>query len=181
MPTGATTLRSLHDVGLAAWFGGSLMGAIGLNGGAATAKDPSERLRISSAGWGKWSPAQLAAIGAHAVGSVGMLAVDSGRVALQPGNKGPVVVKTVLTLVAAGASLASGIVGKRQAEHADEGAKGATEAAGWESSGLAAAQQQQKVLQWVTPVVTAVLIVLAAQQGEKQRVDKGVLARLLHR
>ena len=34
-----TLSRSLHDVGLAAWFGGSLMGAIGLNGGAAEAKD----------------------------------------------------------------------------------------------------------------------------------------------
>ena len=27
-----TLARSLHDLGLAAWFGGSLMGAIGLNG-----------------------------------------------------------------------------------------------------------------------------------------------------
>jgi hypothetical protein len=26
-----TLARSLHDVGLAAWFGGSLMGAVGLN------------------------------------------------------------------------------------------------------------------------------------------------------
>jgi hypothetical protein len=29
-----TLARSLHDVGLAAWFGGSLMGAVGLNGAA---------------------------------------------------------------------------------------------------------------------------------------------------
>lgn len=27
-----TLIRSMHDLGLAAWFGGSLMGAIGLNG-----------------------------------------------------------------------------------------------------------------------------------------------------
>jgi hypothetical protein len=30
-----TVARSLHDLGLAAWFGGSLMGAVGLNGAAA--------------------------------------------------------------------------------------------------------------------------------------------------
>jgi hypothetical protein len=30
-----TLARSLHDVGLAAWFGGSRMGAVGLNGAAA--------------------------------------------------------------------------------------------------------------------------------------------------
>jgi hypothetical protein len=29
-----TVARSLHDLGLAAWFGGSLMGAVGLNGAA---------------------------------------------------------------------------------------------------------------------------------------------------
>ena len=28
-----TVSRSLHDLGLAAWFGGSLMGAVGLNRG----------------------------------------------------------------------------------------------------------------------------------------------------
>jgi hypothetical protein len=27
-----TLSRSLHDLGLATWFGGSLMGAVGLNG-----------------------------------------------------------------------------------------------------------------------------------------------------
>ncbi|MET0589999.1 MAG: hypothetical protein ABWZ77_02380, partial [Naasia sp.] len=93
----------------------------------------------------------------------------------------PVALKTVLTLVAAAASLYSGLVGTRQAAHADEGAKGATEVGGGESPELASAQRQQKILQWIVPATTAVLLVLAAQQGEKQRVDTGVLARILHR
>jgi hypothetical protein len=33
-----TVARSLHDLGLAAWFGGSLMGAVGLNGAAGAAR-----------------------------------------------------------------------------------------------------------------------------------------------
>ena len=33
-----TVSRSLHDLGLATWFGGSLMGAVGLNGAAAAAE-----------------------------------------------------------------------------------------------------------------------------------------------
>jgi hypothetical protein len=157
------------------------MGAVGLNGAAATADDPRERLTISSAGWGRWAPIQLAAIGAHAVGAVGMLVVDSGRVATQPGNKGPVSLKTLLTLAAATASLASAVVGARQATHSDEGAEGATETGGWESPALASAQKQQKVLQWVVPALTGVVLVLTSQQGEKQRVDRGVVARLLNR
>jgi hypothetical protein len=39
-PTDNTVARTLHDLGLAAWFGGSLMGATGLNGAAAAVEDP---------------------------------------------------------------------------------------------------------------------------------------------
>ena len=44
-----TIARTLHDLGLASWFGGSLMGASGLNGAASVVEDPSQRLRRSAA------------------------------------------------------------------------------------------------------------------------------------
>jgi hypothetical protein len=43
-----TLVRSLHDLGLAAWFGGSLMGAVGLNGAAADVDQPAQRLRVAN-------------------------------------------------------------------------------------------------------------------------------------
>ena len=46
-----TVIRSLHDVGLAAWFGGSLAGAVGINGAAADVPDRNQRLRVANAGW----------------------------------------------------------------------------------------------------------------------------------
>ena len=91
-----TVFRSLHDLGLAAWFGGNLMGAIGVNKAAAEARDPFERTRLSAVGWGAWSPFQAAAIGAHLVGSVGMLVVDRGRTSTQKGARRNTVVKTAL-------------------------------------------------------------------------------------
>ncbi|WP_341622589.1 hypothetical protein [Streptomyces sp. B6(2022)] len=49
-----TVLRSLHNVGLAAWFGGSLMGAVGLNGAAKDQGDTWQaQARIASSGWAK--------------------------------------------------------------------------------------------------------------------------------
>jgi hypothetical protein len=39
-PTDNALARTLHDLGLAAWFGGSLMGATGVNGAAAVIQDP---------------------------------------------------------------------------------------------------------------------------------------------
>jgi hypothetical protein len=55
-----TMSRSLHDVGLAAWFGGSLMGAVGLNRAAAQVQEPTQRLRVANAGWNRWTPVNLA-------------------------------------------------------------------------------------------------------------------------
>jgi hypothetical protein len=44
-----TVVRSLHDLGLAAWFGGPPAGAVGFNGAAADLPDPKLRLRVANA------------------------------------------------------------------------------------------------------------------------------------
>jgi hypothetical protein len=51
--TDNTVARTLYDLGLAAWFGGSLMGAAGLNGAATAAEDPTQRLRVANSGWAR--------------------------------------------------------------------------------------------------------------------------------
>jgi hypothetical protein len=68
-----TALRTLRDVGAAAWFGGSLMGASGLNAAADEAA-PADRDRVASAGWARWTPFFRAAAATHLVGSLGVLA-----------------------------------------------------------------------------------------------------------
>lgn len=81
-----TVLRSLHDLGLAAWFGDSLMGAVGLNGAArAEGSTWESTTRIAASGWSDWSPVNATAIGAHLVGSSGLLAVNAARVVAQQG------------------------------------------------------------------------------------------------
>jgi hypothetical protein len=95
----------MHDLGLAAWFGGTLMGAVGLNGGTAQAKSPAERLRLSSAGWAKWAPVQLAAIIVHGIGGVGLIVGNKGRLAAQSEARTNTVVKLVITGLTGGASL----------------------------------------------------------------------------
>jgi hypothetical protein len=68
-----TLSRSLHDLGLATWFGGSLMGAVGLNGAAADVEEPKQRLRVANAGWDRWTPVNLAGIAAHVAGGAVLL------------------------------------------------------------------------------------------------------------
>lgn len=172
-----TAVRSMHDLGLAAWFGGTLMGAVGLNGAAAAARQPSERLRLSSIGWAKWAPVQLAALAVHGIGGVGLIIGNKGRLAAQGEARVNTVVKLGITIAAAGASLYSGLLGRKIAQHDDETAEGVTTPDAGSSAELAGVQRQQRILQWVPPLLTAVLIVMAAQQGEQQRPLAGLLQR----
>jgi hypothetical protein len=71
-------MRFLHDAGLAAWFGGSLMGAVGLNGASAESANPGERTHVSNAGWTRWTPINATAIVMHLVGSVALIVEQQG-------------------------------------------------------------------------------------------------------
>jgi succinate dehydrogenase/fumarate reductase cytochrome b subunit len=173
-----TFIRSLHDIGLAAWFGGSLMGAVGLNAAASTANDPVERLTISSAGWAKWAPVQLAALAAHGVGGIGLILANKKRIADQPDVRANTVAKFIVTGVAGAVTLYAAVVGKRMSDHSSEGAAGTTTPNSEASKELASAQQQQRILQWLIPATTAVLLILTSQQGEQQRPVAGVLRSL---
>ena len=170
-----TLIRSMHDLGAAAWFGGSLMGAVGLNGAADAAKDPTERTRLSSIGWAKWTPWQVAAVGVHAVGGVGLLITNRRRSRQQPGAHANNVVKMVVTGAAAGVTAYSGYLGTKIAKHSDEGAAGSVTPGATSSAELASAQRQLKVCQWAIPALTGTLVVLGAVHGEQQRGVAGLL------
>ncbi len=173
-----TLVRSMHDLGLATWFGGSLMGAVGLNGAAGAAHDPTERLRLSSLGWKRWSPVAAGAIGLHAVGGLGLIVANQGRIEQHGGTAANTGVKLALTVAAAGATAYSGALGRKVEQESDQGAQGATEPAGSASKDLAAAQKQLQVVQWVIPALTGLLVVLGAQQGEQQRPSQQLIGRL---
>lgn len=170
MGTRDTVLRTMHDAGAAAWFGGSLMGAVGLNGAAADAHDPTERTRLSADGWMRWAPVSAVAIGAHLIGGAGILWANKGRQFSQKGVGGNTIVKTAVTAAALGLSAYGAVLGAKVAKAADQApAEGATEPDASTPDDIAAAQRQLKVIQWATPVLTGTIVALGAQQGEMQR------------
>jgi hypothetical protein len=175
-----TVLRSMHDAGLAAWFGGSLMGAVGLNGAAAQASSPAERLQIASAGWDRWAPVNAAAIGTHLAGAAGILVSESGRVAAQRGVAAMSVVKTALTAAALGATAYSRVLGKKMEKADGTPTEGVTEPAAGTPEQVRGAQRQQRVAQWMIPAFTGALLVVSSLAGEQQKprsVLRGVAAR----
>ena len=181
MTTDNTVSRSLHDLGLATWFGGSLMGAVGLNGAAAQVEEPRQRLRVANSGWNRWTPVNLAGIAAHVTGGLILLGANKGRVASQEGVGQATVVKTALTGAALAATAWSRVLGAKLDQAGEVPVEGSTDPSGDTPEDVAKAQRQLKVLQWVIPALTGAVLVLNARMGEQQRpaqVSRGLLGRL---
>jgi hypothetical protein len=180
VPDRNTVVRALHDLGLAAWFGGSLMGAVGLNGAAEAEGGNLRTARIASNGWARWTPLNAAAIGAHLLGGAGVLLANRKRVVGQRGVGASTVAKALLTAAALGATGYSRVLGKK-IELASSPDPVHAEKADAVPVGVEQAQQQLRVAQWTIPLLTGALEVLNAVHGEQQRPEeqaRGVAQRV---
>jgi hypothetical protein len=164
-----TLSRSLHDVGLAAWFGGTLANAVALNPASAEAGSDSATGAVANAGWDRWTPVNAVAIGAHLVGSVGQLIGNSGRVAKQEGVGQMSALKTALTAAALGVTAYSRVLGKIVSQGGATPSKKATKPSKRARGEVAAAQARLDRLQWVVPALTGALVVVSSYAGEQQR------------
>ena len=169
-----TLIRSLHDLGAAAWFGGSLMGAVALNGASKDISNPAERSKVAASGWARWAPFSAVAIGAHLLGGGGLLVAHRDRVRSQTGVGANTAAKSVLTAAALAATAYSGLLGARLGRSGDVYTEGGTTPGDATPDDVAGIQQRLRILQWVTPVLTGALVVLGAQQGEQQRPDERI-------
>jgi hypothetical protein len=184
--------RSLHDIGLAAWFGGSLMGAVGLNGASNEVSDYRERTRVANAGWGRWTPVNAAAIAVHMFGATKLTTGNKGRIAAQKGVGSMAAMKGALTFAAGGATAYARILGQKvmdaeaeayqrdSAEQQGLAVEGATTPAPSTREDVAQAQRRLALLQWAVPALTGALLVLNARMGEQQRpteVVRGIAGR----
>lgn len=164
-----TLAHFLHDAGLAAWFGGSLMGAVGVNGAAADVDDPRQRARVANAGWNRWTPVNALAIGAHLVGGFQLLKENKGRVATQKGVLANTNTKLALTAAALGATGYARLLGKKMAAAGDVPVAGGTDSLASTPPEVAQAQKQLAALQWAIPALTGAMLASSALHEEQQR------------
>lgn len=179
-----TLARTVHDVGLATWLGGSLMGAVGLNAAAAHATEPTERLGIANKGWARWTPVNAAGIGAYIVGSLVLTGANTGRLVAQKGVGRAAVAKSVLTAITLAATAYSRVLGQRLMEQEKTPVADGTTPTPETPAEVARTQRQLKVLQYAIPVHVAGLVTLSALMSEQQRTTQvvgGVARRLLPR
>ena len=175
----STTARATHLLTNAAWFGGSLMGAVALNPAAREGDDSHERAEIADEGWSRWGPVQGAAIGLHLLSGIAIVADNRRRVVAHPPTTTAVVLKTALTGLAVAASAAAYRSG---AELGDALVSADRDAAARRR--VRSLASRMRWLQWATPAATAGLLVLDAYLGEQQRGVPGLLdraSRIVHR
>ena len=177
-------IHFLHDVGAAAWFGGSLMGATSLNAAASQLDDPTERARASTAGWSRWAPVNTAAVAAHVVGGTGLIVTDWSRVRTQEGVGRSTAIKTGVTGAALGVAVWSAALNRKMAAAGPVPVRGATEPGASTPPDVAKTQQQLKLVQWLNPLLAGAIVGLGAWHEEQQRagqvlpgVVKGVSSR----
>lgn len=167
----SSTVRATHLVTNAAWFGGSLMGAVALNPASREPDTERERVEVSGTGWERWGPVQGAAIALHLVSGLAILADNRNRVTAHPPTTAAVVVKTLVTGAAVAASAAAYVVGSRLGDASGEdGHPRDPEAA-------ESARRTLSWLQWTTPALTGAMLALDAHLGEQQRGAAGLLDR----
>ncbi len=167
----STAVRSTHLVTNAAWFGGTLFGAVGLNPAARRPDTERERVEVAGTGWEKWGPVQGAAIGLHLLSGLAIVADNRSRVVAHPPTTVAVVAKTALTAAAVASTAAAWLYGDRLGKASGED--------GHPRDPEAAEESRRKLawLQWATPALTGSLLVLDAQLGEQQRGFAGLLDR----
>jgi len=166
----STFVRATHVLTNAAWFGGSLAGAVALEPTGRTSDDARDGAEITDEGWRRWGPVQGATIGLHLLSGLAILADNRRRVVGHPPTAAAVVLKTALT---GAAIMVSAEAYRSRAELGD-----ALEHAQRDPAVQDKARQlsrRMSWLRWTTPATTAGLLVLDAYLGEQQRGVAGLL------
>lgn len=197
MSTSQLAWRTLHDVGLATWFGGSVFGSVALPREPSQLPTdlhvaPAEKKRkdpdaasdvlsaVESATWTRWQPVLAGSVIAHLVGGAGLLAWNWQRHRHQQGVATTTVVKTAVTAAAIGLTVGAAIDGmkaERLREQAENGGDGPDVRRSRERIA-----KRMRVVGPLIPATTGALLVLGALESEEQQprsIAEGVLHKTL--
>jgi hypothetical protein len=181
--------QAVHDLGSALWFGGSTMGVLGVNSSGRDLKDGADRIRVASAAWGRFAPAQWAGVTATLLAGLQLTRTGKGRIALQKGFGTVGTAKAALAVAGAAATAYAAFCGKRIADAAAEAERSgepvdvidATTPTERTPERIAKWQRQQRLVQYAGPVLAGANIAAGSYLVQSYRTGatlKGILARL---
>jgi hypothetical protein len=167
-----------------------LVGVIGVNSAGRDLKDGADRIRVASAAWGRFAPAQWAGIAATLAAGLQLTRVGGRRIAFQQGFGTAGATKAALAVAGAAATAYATYCGKKIADAtADVERTGgpvdvvdATTPGPQTPEQIAKWQRQQRVAQFAGPILAGADIAAGSYLVQSYRsvaTAKGVLGRLL--
>jgi hypothetical protein len=172
-----TFIRAANELSLAVWFGGSLMGATGVERGASVADG--DKHRVEARAWSAWQPVQVAAIVTQLASGAALTLANRDRVVGQRGVARASAVRTGLTGAAIAMTILAARTGRKVAAEAPDGADRAD---GTDGGAPEAGERRLRMAQWMVPALTGAMVVMDAFMGEQQRphqVVRGTIERIL--
>lgn len=118
----ANVTRAAHDVGLAAWLGGSMFAKFAMNPSLSRISDPAERGSVANAAWNGYNVVNAAGLGAAALGWTAARLTETEDAELTGAEKSLSLAKDGLMAVAVVTGVANGIQGARLVKQAPGGA-----------------------------------------------------------
>jgi hypothetical protein len=181
--------QAVHDLGSALWFGGSMMGVVGVNKAGRDLTQGIDRIRVASSAWRRFSPFQWAGVGATVLAGSRLTQVGGRRLALQQGFASVGALKAGITVAGALGTGYAAFCGRRIAKLSEEAqahgdpveVRDATVPAPSTPAPIAKWQRRQRFAQVVVPVLAGANIVCGSWLVQSYRsvtTLKGVTRRL---
>jgi len=157
--------QAVHDLGAALWFGGSVMGAAGVNKSGGDLRDGLDKVRVAGSAWQRFAPAQWAGIAAVLGAGARLSAADSDRLVAQHGWARAGSTKAAVAVAGAAATAYAAYTGQKVGKLAEQqGAALQVQDANTPSAQtppeLAAWQKKQRAAQYLVPLLSGANIVL---------------------
>ncbi len=182
--------QAVHDLGAALWFGGSVMGAAGVNKSGADLRDPLDKIRVAESAWSRFAPAQWAGIAAVLLAGARLTSESSSRLAAQHGWARAGGTKAAVAVLGAGATAFAAYSGQKVGQLAEQAQQSGQQVDVQDanvpgpqtSPELATWQQRNRVAQYLVPLLSGANIVLNAYLVQTYRpgaAARGVARRLL--
>lgn len=118
----ANTTRAAHDVGLAAWLGGSMFAKFAMNPSLSKISESTERGEVANAAWNGYNLVNAAGLGAGALGWAAARVTEAEDAELTGAEEKLSLAKDVLMAAAVVTGILNGVQAGRLAGQAPEGA-----------------------------------------------------------
>jgi hypothetical protein len=191
MPTSSHVVaQSVHDLGAALWFGGTVMGVAGVNKAGNDLRDPLDKVRVAESAWRRFAPVQWAGIAAVLGAGTQLTRASRGRLATQHGWARAGGTKAAVAVAGAAASAFAAYSGNKIGQLTEQAARSGQQLDVQDASTPSAQtppdivrwQRRQRAAQYLVPLTSGATIVLNAYLVQTYRpaaTARGLLRRVL--